>query len=85
MLTKNDLIEALQPIHEKLDNLDAGQKRLENRQMRLEDRQMSLESAFNQSSKDNADFFHQTWAYIDEIKKMLETRIKKVEDHIWRS
>lgn len=89
MLTKTDLIEALQPIHSELKELNAGQKRLEGRlsnvetgQKRLETQVINIESMLAESIKDNAEFFNQTWIHIDQVKTLIEKRIKRIEDNL---
>jgi hypothetical protein len=78
MLTKADLIDALKPIHKKLDALETGQKGLEARQENLEAGQQRLERKLDQSIEDNAKLFHQMWLSIDELKQPLEKRIGKI-------
>ncbi len=89
MLTKKDLIDALEPINKRLDGLEKGQqsllkgqKNLVTGQKGLVTGQKNLEKKLDQHMEDTTDFFHQTWLHIDQIKALIEKRIKRIEDHL---
>ncbi|ASS86535.1 hypothetical protein GLN3_05000 [Geobacillus lituanicus] len=84
-LLRSVLKEELQPIHERLDRLEAGQQRLEERQQRLEERQQRLEER-QQRLEERQQRLEERQQRLEEKLDhfIIETRghFKKIEDEL---
>ncbi|STO13003.1 chromosome segregation protein SMC [[Flavobacterium] thermophilum] len=84
-LLRSVLKEELQPIHERLDRLEAGQQRLEERQQRLEERQHRLEER-QQRLEERQQRLEERQQRLEEKLDhfIIETRshFKKIEDEL---
>ncbi|MFC0296933.1 hypothetical protein [Geobacillus jurassicus] len=77
-LLRSVLKEELQPIHERLDRLEAGQLRLEERQARLEERQQRLEEQQRQLEERQMRLEEKLDHFIIETR----SHFKKIEDEL---
>ena len=78
-LLRSVLKEELQPIHERLDRLEAGQQRLEERQQRLEEQQQRLGEKLDH-------FIIETRSHFKKIEDKLagHRRMFDILPHDWR-
>ncbi|MGJ3203842.1 MULTISPECIES: hypothetical protein [Geobacillus] len=84
-LLRSVLKEELQPIHERLDRLEAGQQRLEERQQRLEERQQRLEERQQRLEERQQRLEEQQQRLEEKLDHfIIETRshFKKIEDEL---
>ncbi|EQB95078.1 MULTISPECIES: hypothetical protein [Geobacillus] len=84
-LLRSVLKEELQPIHERLDRLEAGQQRLEERQQRLEERQQRLEERQQRLEEQQQRLEEQQQRLEEKLDHfIIETRshFKKIEDEL---
>ncbi len=79
-LLRSVLKEELQPIHERLDRLEAGQQRLEERQQRLEERQQRLEEKLDHFIIETRSHFKKIEDELAEHRRMFE-----ILSHDWRN
>ena len=77
-LLRSVLKEELQPIHERLDRLEAGQQRLEERQQRLEERQQRLEEQQQRLEEQQQRLEEKLDHFIIETR----SHFKKIEDEL---
>ncbi|ADI26113.1 hypothetical protein [Geobacillus sp. C56-T3] len=85
-LLRSVLKEELQPIHERLDRLEAGQQRLEERQQRLEERQQRLEEQQQRLGEKLDHFIIETRSHFKKIEDKLagHRRMFDILPHDWR-
>ncbi|TCK07920.1 UNVERIFIED_ORG: hypothetical protein BDK47_103135 [Anoxybacillus amylolyticus] len=84
-LLRSVLKEELQPIHERLDRLEAGQQRLEEQQQRLEERQQRLEERQQRLEERQQRLEEQQQRLEEKLDHfIIETRshFKKIEDEL---
>ncbi|MEW5320586.1 hypothetical protein V2J23_00185 [Geobacillus thermoleovorans] len=86
-LLRSVLKEELQPIHERLDRLEAGQQRLEERQQRLEERQQRLEERQQRLEEKLDHFIIETRSHSKKIEDELaeHRRMFEILSHDWRN
>ena len=86
-LLRSVLKEELQPIHERLDRLEAGQQRLEERQQRLEERQQRLEEQQQRLEEKLDHFIIETRSHFKKIEDELadHRRMFEILSHDWRN
>ncbi|PJW15380.1 MULTISPECIES: hypothetical protein [unclassified Geobacillus] len=86
-LLRSVLKEELQPIHERLDRLEAGQQRLEERQQRLEERQQRLEEQQQRLEEKLGHFIIETRSHFKKIEDELaeHRRMFEILSHDWRN
>ncbi|MGG2972435.1 hypothetical protein [Geobacillus stearothermophilus] len=86
-LLRSVLKEELQPIHERLDRLEAGQQRLEERQQCLEERQQRLEERQQRLEEKLDHFIIETRSHFKKIEDELaeHRRMFEILSHDWRN
>ncbi|KJE27092.1 hypothetical protein LG52_584 [Geobacillus kaustophilus] len=86
-LLRSVLKEELQPIHERLDRLEAGQLRLEERQQRLEEQQRQLEERQMRLEEKLDHFIIETRSHFKKIEDELadHQRMFEILSNDWRN